>query len=47
MNGTDSALKDQTLSLLSRETNKTYIYKNEFTRFNDYDKMVDMKWNMT
>ena len=47
MNGTDSALKDQTLSLLSRETKGTYIYKNEITRFNDYDKMVDMKWNMT
>ena len=36
MNGTNSALKDQTLSLLSHET-----------RFNDYDKMVDMKWKMT
>ena len=24
MNGANSALKDQTLSLLSRETNKTY-----------------------
>ena len=41
MNGTDSASKDQTLSLLSRETNQTYIYKNEITRFNGYDKMVD------
>ena len=46
MNGANSALKDQTLSLLSRETNKTYIYKNEYTRFNDYDNMVDMKLNM-
>ena len=43
MNGANSALKDQTLSLLSRETTKTYIYRNEYTRFNDYDKMVDMK----
>ena len=45
MNGTDSASKDQTLSLLSRETNQTYIYKNEITRFNGYDKMVDGKWH--
>ena len=36
MNGTNSALKDQTLSLLSRETNKTYT--NGYTRFNDNDK---------
>ena len=43
MNGSNSALKDQTLSLLSRETNKTYVFKNEDTRFNDYEKMVDMK----
>ena len=38
MNGTNSALKDQTLSLLSRETNKTYIYANGYTRFNDNDR---------
>ena len=43
MNGTDSALNDQTLSLLNRETNKTYIYTNGYTRFNDKIKMVDMK----
>ena len=47
MNGANSALKDQTLSLLSCETNKIYIYKNEFTRFNDYDNMVDMKLKVT
>ena len=47
MNGANSALKVQTLSLLSRETNKTYIYRNEYTRSNDYDKMVDMKIEMT
>ena len=47
MNGANSALKDQTLSLLSRKTNKAYIYKNEYTWFNDYDKMVDMKLEMT
>ena len=47
MNGANSALKDQTVSLLSREINKTYVYRNEYTRFNDYDRMVDMKIEMT
>ena len=48
MNGTDSALKDQTLSLLSRETNKTYIYTQMDTPGSmTMIKMVDMRWNMT
>ena len=47
MNGTDSALKDQTY-YLSHETNKTYIYTQmEAPGSMTMIKIVDMKWNMT
>ena len=41
MNGANSALKDQTLSLLSRETNKTYIY----TEMSTPGSMTMIKWS--